>query len=135
MIQPVKAYKASDGTLCESVEEVQRREVYLLVTDNLVTTGAGENGLTDQQINDVVILITEHRDKLLDILTTGPRSRPARRTINGATTKKRKAKPATPSAGPVSATSNPTYIGDPVAISEDAAAGFAAMRKAVEEAA
>lgn len=112
MIQPVKAYKASDGTLCESVEKVQQYELFLLLE-----TG-GVSNLEATRIADYLI---KHRDKLVDILTTGPRSRPARRTINGATTKKRKAKPAAPAVQP--------------ATPEQAAAGFAAAHAAVEEAA
>ena len=132
MIQPVKAYKASDGTLCESVEEVQRREVYLLLQGPVNAIAVD---YIDQKISDaptcaahLMDAVLEHRDKLVDILTTGPRSRPARRTINGATTKKRKAKPAATSlAGPTSAC-------EPVT-AEQAAAGFAAAHAAVEEAA
>ena len=113
MIQPVKAYLASDGSLHASIEKVQETELRILLVEDAK--------MESQLAADAACVITAFRQQVVDILTTGPRSRPARRTINGATTKKRKAKSAAPAAQP--------------ATPEQAAAGFAAAHAVVEEAA
>jgi hypothetical protein len=76
MIERINAYKSSDGTVVGSLEQVQRHELALLVSNAGTVTEAIDSIITN-------------RDKVVDILTTGPRSRPSARQINGGT-KKRK---------------------------------------------
>lgn len=115
MITPTKAYKASDGTLHATPEAAQEAELHAILA------GAANQIVTTQDINGpaasniIMGVVMKNRDAILDILTTGPRSRPARRKVNGAVAPKRKAKAV-------------------AATPEQAQAGFAGMRAATEAA-
>lgn len=103
-IKRTTAYEASDGTVHGSVEEAQQHEVAKLV-NSLEWEESAQTFYPN-----IATLILRNRDTLLDILTTGPRSRPAARKKAGTTAPRRAVK----------------------AGSEAAKAGFAAARKAVD---
>jgi len=79
MIEFTKSYKTSDGQVFGSIEEAQIHELLLVV--NL-----------DKDQAEYVI---QHKDKVVDILTTTPNSKPKARATNGGT-KKRAKKVVTP---------------------------------------
>lgn len=99
MIEKIAAYKSSDGKCVGSIEEVQRHELRILLTPGMID---GEKG-TDQDraaLDTAVHVIVENRDKVVDVLTTGPRSKPKARSVNGGT-KKRTPKPAQAVVAPI----------------------------------
>jgi len=80
MIERVTAYKASNGQTFEKIEDVQKFEV------SLVLAGSGREfkSIGLQNVCDEIAgAVLENKDKILDILTTGPRSKPKARAING----------------------------------------------------
>lgn len=108
-IKRTTAFVASDGTLFSTIEEVRKRELQLLALTHKEKTGCD---VTDGGSHLLVSWIVENADAILDILTTGPRSRPAARKKAGTTAPKR-------------------AVGRR-ATKEVAAAGFAAMHAAVD---
>jgi hypothetical protein len=80
-MQPVKAYPDSTGALHRTVEEWQAAELLHL---------AEEGG--SQHADLFANLVLNHADKVLAILTTGPRSRPSRRKVAGTTNPKKAAR-------------------------------------------
>lgn len=84
MITKVGAFKTSDGRTFETIEQAQQNEVEILL------------GVKDDKMPGTVAelsnLLMEHKDKLVDILTTTPSSKPRARSINGGR-KKRKVTP------------------------------------------
>lgn len=86
MIKQIKAYQVSDGSTAATLEEAQTRELALLFA------GEGERFQNNVDLTQhIAAIICDKRERIVDILTTGPNSRPARRKINGGTTKRRKA--------------------------------------------
>lgn len=72
MITKINAYKTSDGAAHPTLEDAQKAELYsLLVTCNDIT--------------DLAAHLLASKDRLLDILTTTPDSRPKARKVNGGT--------------------------------------------------
>lgn len=114
-IRKSTAFTASDGSLCATLEEAQRHELAIIALDHL-KSNRGHEEVTEtakdierNQAIEFAHLVFDNADVILDILTTGPRSRPAARKSKGTTNPKRAAK-ATP---------------------DVAKAGFKAMRAAV----
>lgn len=78
MITKTQSFQTSDGTIHASIEDAQAWELKaLLMQDTL-------NLSKEQQDATAKILVT-YRDKVIDALTTGPRSKPKARSINGGT--------------------------------------------------
>lgn len=94
-IQKTVGYKASDGMVYATVEGAQRAELVKLFTSpqsqNQNDSVWSAEGVTDHVLENV--------DKLLEVLTTGPRSRPRARKAAGTTAPKRAAKRAAPAVG------------------------------------
>ena len=74
MISKTQAYASSTGAIFATLEEAQR--------DELVALFSAESGLnwTPDEIAERII---EQSARILDILSTTKRSRPARRLVNG----------------------------------------------------
>jgi len=81
MIERINAYKSSDGKCVGSIEDVQKYELELILAENGIAPSDTSKGIT-------TVLIA-HRDRVADVLTTGPKSRPAARAANGATRKRK----------------------------------------------
>ena len=77
MIERIQAYKASDGTVFASLDDVQRHDLAAMITD--------DGMLTAERVASTFVA---NRDKVLDILTTGPKALPKARKINGGTKKR-----------------------------------------------
>ena len=75
MITRTQSYQTSDGMTYAELADAQAHEINILFESNLV--GASE--------------IVRHSKQIVDILTTGPNSRPSARAVNGGR-KPRKAK-------------------------------------------
>ena len=75
MITRTQSYQTSDGKTFAELSEAQAHEINIVFESNLV--GASE--------------IVRHSKQIVDILTTGPNSRPPARAVNGGR-KPRKAK-------------------------------------------
>lgn len=69
MISLVKAFKSSDG---KTFEDVQKHELRIILND---TAGATADSVLDT--------LVEKKAQIIDILTTGPRSKTKARSING----------------------------------------------------
>lgn len=80
MIEFTKAYKTSDGETFSELALAQRHEIELLIAP------VGDGGYSVAQ---VAVLIRDLADKLVDILTTTPNSKPKARAANGGTKKRR----------------------------------------------
>lgn len=78
MITKIQSYRSSDGSIFATIEEAQRKDLELLFASQ-------DQGTSSE---DVVL---KNRDKIIDILTTTPSSKPKARAINGGR-KKRAAK-------------------------------------------
>lgn len=78
MITKTTGYKASDGTVHETIDGAQQSELTSVI--------ARECGSpTDVFPPDTIArLIVKNRTEIIDILTTGPKSRPKARAVNGA---------------------------------------------------
>lgn len=98
---PIKkstAFTASDGSLCATLEEAQRHELAVLWMASADLADVATEAQKDAERKlavDFAHLVHDNADAILDILTTGPRSRPAARKSKGTTNPKRAAK-ATP---------------------------------------
>jgi hypothetical protein len=84
MLTFVKAYQTSDGQTHASLEAAQQHEISEMLAD-------GNPLPTPTHLPDIAKMIMDHRDKILDILTTKPSSRPAARKANGGTKKRKPA--------------------------------------------
>ena len=80
MIEKIAAYKSSDGKFVGSIEDVQKYELEIILAENGIAPSDTSKGI-------VVVLLT-HRARVADVLTTGPKSRPAARAANGGTRKR-----------------------------------------------
>lgn len=112
-IRKVTAFEASDGSPCKTLEEAQRHELALVWMAHATLADDATEVEKDRERKlavDFAHLVQGNADAVLEILTTGPRSRPSTRARKGTTNPKRAAK-ATP---------------------EAAKAGFKAMRGAVD---
>lgn len=83
MITFVKAFKTTDGQAFEKIEDAQKHEIEQLVKDTDKFTNT--NSVPSISIAAAIIA---NKEKLLDILTTTPKSKPRARRINGGTKKK-----------------------------------------------
>lgn len=106
-IRKSTAFTASDGSLCATLEEAQRHELALLVVNQAKLV----DDAVRQQAVEFSHFVQANSEAVLDILTTGPRSRPAARKSKGTNNPRRAARAATP---------------------EQARKGFAAARAAVD---
>lgn len=88
MILRVTAFKSSDGKTFESLEEVQKHEIEIILNSAPITNEAIDESRHAQIVANVCAAILNHKEKILDILTTGPRSKPKARSINGGTRKR-----------------------------------------------
>ena len=77
MITKTQSYSTADGQIWPTIEAAQTHELSCLLAN---TEGPLPVG--------VAKLLVEQREKVLDILTTGPRSRPRGRKVNGASRKR-----------------------------------------------
>lgn len=71
MIEHTKAYKVGENTF-STLELAQRYELETML-----------KGTTDLSLQSVCAWIVDNGDKVMDVLTTGPRSKPRARKING----------------------------------------------------
>jgi hypothetical protein len=94
MIKPTRAFVASDGSTFSKLEDAQRHELNLLLLPSYEGRQHNEDWLP---IHAADVLVNEAA-KVLDILTTSSRSRPATRKINGASRKPRATTPKAPTA-------------------------------------
>jgi hypothetical protein len=76
MIERITAYKSSDGSTFATLAQVQVHEIKKVVWPD----GPAEAPVDVQ--NSAVVIVTM-KDKIIDILSTGPRSKPKARAING----------------------------------------------------
>lgn len=87
MMTFIKAIQTSDGKTFNSLEEAQARELgILLSSDNSLSN------ISVPQITAVCTSLVSISEKVIDILTTTPNSKPSARKVNGGT-KKRKPAP------------------------------------------
>ncbi len=68
MIEFTKAWKATDGTPFFTLKEVKHHEIKLLYTEDGVANGGAAES------DAFAAAVIRHADKIVDILTTGPRS-------------------------------------------------------------
>lgn len=88
-IESVKTFTTSDGVKHFSVEEAQKHELNMLFTAG--TMEAGEPG----NISLFIDQLYAEKERVIDILTTKPSSRPtARKSNGGRKTRKAKTDPA-----------------------------------------
>lgn len=80
MISFLKAYSTEDGKVFPSIEEAQNHEIACLLKDEGI---ASSDALTA-----LISYLVQHKDKIIDILTTTGSSRPKARKINGGTKKR-----------------------------------------------
>jgi len=91
VITKTQSFQTSDGTIHATIDDAQAWELKtLLMQDTL--------GLNKEQQEQTSKMFVTYRDKVVDILTTGPKSRPKARVSNGATRAKRKKATPTPTA-------------------------------------
>ena len=79
MITTTKAFTTSDGRVCATIEEAQKRELALLFKLDSDEIDCAINNPDTTILN---LLISE-RDKVVDILTTTPTSKVRARRVNG----------------------------------------------------
>lgn len=96
MIEKVTAYKSSDGKTFESLEAVQEHEVCLILSSARITPDPVEESVHGKIVANVTKLLVGHKDRVIDILTTGPRSKPKARAINGGRKSRKSTQQATP---------------------------------------
>jgi hypothetical protein len=77
-IHKVTGFAASDGTLHTTVEGARRAELHAIFDDAVI-------GVTPDTTDAIVDHIIKEQDAILDVLTTGPRSRPKARRVAGTT--------------------------------------------------
>lgn len=84
MIEKVTAYKASDGETFEKLEDVQRHEL-----ERLLEQHQDVSKVCDATAVAVIAkALHANHSTVVDILTTGPKSKPKARSINGGTKKR-----------------------------------------------
>lgn len=95
MITRISAFTTSDGKTVATLEEAQKHELALLIAGD---TGSG----TRTEDDEVIDKILANKDKVIDILTTTPRSKAKARSVNGGR------KNRTPKTTPVDRAGSPT---------------------------
>ena len=80
MIKRTQSYQTSDGAVHGTLEEAQRHELHAIVEEQVKLMADGSSDLSDALTRHLLANAT----LIIDILTTGPRSRPTRRLANGA---------------------------------------------------
>lgn len=81
MITKTKSFTTSDGAVHATLEAAQLAEL---------------GHMFAEQGHPLLAKIVENRAAVVDVLSTGPRSRPAARAVNGATRKRTTKPPAVP---------------------------------------
>ena len=94
MITKIKAFKSSDDKLFEHLDELQKYEVATILKCAPLSTEAIPEGLYQNIVENVCAALLSNKDRIVDILTLGPRSKPKARRINGGTRKPRATQPA-----------------------------------------
>ena len=95
MIQKVTAYKSSDDKTFGTLEEVQRHELQqMFLAPNILPDAKQAATMNESQAaifvsKNIASIALENSEKLVDILTTTSKSRPAARAANGATRKRK----------------------------------------------
>lgn len=128
-IKKSTAFTASDGSMHATVEGAQRCDLIALITpvveNNVGVNSDGDLANSHEVVVEAIVnTLFAESDRLLDILTTGPRSRPAARKSKGTVNPKRAAKAATPAS---------TEAKVERLREETFKAGVAAIRAAVDE--
>lgn len=80
MIEFIKAYRASDGTVCPDLEAVKAREILLILASEAQVKPS------DAEITMAASLVTvllRRSESVVDILTTKESSIPAARSLHG----------------------------------------------------
>lgn len=80
MITKIQGYKSSDGKMHASIEDAQASELFEIVVEVHRDSGIP---IVDTDAKLIVDGLMRHRDKIIDILTTTPSSKPKARAING----------------------------------------------------
>lgn len=78
MIEKTTGYKTSSGKICETIEDARQAEIESIVEKLQWEENA------QVFYPQIVSLIYEHREAILDVLTTSSKSRPRARKANGA---------------------------------------------------
>jgi membrane carboxypeptidase/penicillin-binding protein PbpC len=73
MITRTTAFTTSDKMVFNTIDEAQQHELELIINDANQPVG---------NPTDAAVFIVNNRDKIVDILTTNPNSRPSNRKIN-----------------------------------------------------
>lgn len=81
MITKVEAWKTSDGEFFETLDSAKRHEIEGIVS-----------AADPKDLKEISSFILAAKDQILDIWTTGPKSRPKTRKANGAVRKPRTVK-------------------------------------------
>lgn len=84
MIERVTAYKSSDGATFASLEEIQKHELMKLL-GKLLPVPENQKEPLEIQLDQACMELIKQKQQVIDILTTGPRSKPKARSINGGT--------------------------------------------------
>lgn len=94
MITRVTGYRTSDGKTFEKLEECQTHEIALILSGlsaepapepDLTSAAEGSPRRRFTQAKAMAVEILKFKDKIVDILTTGPRSKALARSVNGGT--------------------------------------------------
>jgi len=88
MIAFTKAFVTGDGQTHASLEEAQKHELKGIFSSAAMT-----------DVDNAVAAVINHKEAIVDILTTKPNSKPKARSINGGT-KRRGSRSATPAPTP-----------------------------------
>jgi len=86
-----KAFMTSDGLTFATIEEAQKEELLNVFHNDQVNAGVDGIQTAAASLIDTMI---RNSDRIIDILSTTPRSRPKGRKVNGATRKKKETKTA-----------------------------------------
>jgi len=81
MIEHVKSFKTSDGTIHSSIAGAQAHELGTFLNGKIDITG-------QEPTMDIAKVLVEHKEKIVDLLTLSATSRPKARKANGATKKR-----------------------------------------------
>lgn len=84
MIERVNAFKVGERVF-PTIEEAQKSEIRALIDIEIIDPSS------ESTVSGVVDLILKYQDKIIDILTMTPASKPRARKINGGTKKRRSA--------------------------------------------
>lgn len=92
MIQKTQSFTSSDGAVHLTLAEAQKAEVRIILNEVLAPGSTDEPCV--QCMPAFASAIVDAQDRILDVLTTRPSSRPKQRKVNGFVARKRTTKPA-----------------------------------------